>query len=311
MDHTPQFTRTRIAPTPSGFLHLGNVLSLALTCAWAQRTGAKVLLRIDDMDRDRYDPHYVQDIFDTLHFLDIPWDEGPKDLRDFEKNYSQIHRLDLYTKVLQRLQEKGLLFACTCSRSRLSKIATDSGYPGTCRSAHHPLDGQDVNWRLLTDPAENFIVPTIDNGNGPASLGNGTASPGNYVASLPASMRDPVVRKKDGSPAYQLTSIVDDQYFNVDLVIRGEDLWPSTIAQLCLAAHLPNSTFHTVHFLHHPLLRDENGEKLSKSAGATSIQYLRKQSMSAADIYTLIGKQMGLSTSVHDWQSLSAAIWLK
>jgi glutamyl/glutaminyl-tRNA synthetase len=101
-----QFNKTRIAPTPSGFLHLGNALSFELTASLAQKTGAKILLRIDDLDRERTNPPYVQDIFDTLNFLNIKWDEGPKDIIEYENSWSQIHRIGLYQNALEQLKQR-------------------------------------------------------------------------------------------------------------------------------------------------------------------------------------------------------------
>src|SRR6185312_6440352 len=102
------FKKTRIAPTPSGFLHLGNAYSFALTAALAGKYGARILLRIDDLDRERVQKQYVQDIFDTLNFLEIPWHEGPRNMDEYEKQYSQIHRLDLYRQTLDMLQQQSL-----------------------------------------------------------------------------------------------------------------------------------------------------------------------------------------------------------
>src|ERR1700761_6754186 len=96
------FNKTRIAPTPSGFLHLGNVLSFAITAVIAEKTNAKILLRIDDLDRDRVNKQYVQDIFDTLNFLEIPWDGGPRNFGEYESEYSQVHRMGLYQRVLDQ-----------------------------------------------------------------------------------------------------------------------------------------------------------------------------------------------------------------
>ncbi len=92
------FKKTRIAPTPSGFLHLGNVLSFSITAALARKTGAAILLRIDDLDRGRVTTPYVQDIFDTLNYLGIPWDEGPRNYEEYQWEYSQVYRLDSYRK---------------------------------------------------------------------------------------------------------------------------------------------------------------------------------------------------------------------
>jgi glutamyl-tRNA synthetase len=90
-----KFTRTRIAPTPSGYLHLGNALSFALTAAIARSTGAKILLRIDDLDQQRVNLAYVQDVFDTLNFLEIPWDEGPRNVIEYHDEWSQMRRMDM------------------------------------------------------------------------------------------------------------------------------------------------------------------------------------------------------------------------
>ncbi len=89
----PNYKKTRIAPTPSGFLHLGNVLSFSITAALAKKHSAKILLRIDDLDRARANDQYLQDIFDTLNFLEIPWDEGPRNVNEFKNAYSQAHRM--------------------------------------------------------------------------------------------------------------------------------------------------------------------------------------------------------------------------
>lgn len=289
------FTRTRIAPTPSGYLHLGNVLSFVITVAWARKTGAKVLLRIDDLDRDRYQPQYVQDIFDTLDFLELPWDEGPRSLPDFEQHYSQVHRLPLYEETLQALQHNGPVYSCTCSRSALqTTTTTTNAYPGTCRHKYYPLDLEQANWRLYTGNDTPITIKTLPQGT--------------ITTTLPASMQDFVVKKKDGFPAYQLASIVDDLHFGVDLIIRGADLWPSTIAQHYLAAQLPTNSFHTISFFHHALLTGANGSKLSKSAGDTSIQHLRKQGYTAAAVYSLLGEQLGIQEPVGDWQMLSGGL---
>jgi len=271
--------RTRIAPTPSGFLHLGNVLSFAITAALAREKNAAIFLRIDDMDRERTEPRYVQDIFDTLNFLQIPWDEGPRDYDTFQKEYSQIHRQHLYREALTELQRSGRVFACTCSRGDIARLNADGTYPGTCRTAGIPLDMEHTNWRLLTEGAP-----------------------------LPASVKDFVIRRKDGLPAYQLTSVVDDLFFKVDLVVRGEDLRPSTEAQIYLSQFLPANHFRSVSFYHHLLLPDTDGEKLSKSAGALSVQYLRKEGKTPADIYGIISDLLGAETPARNYIGLATAV---
>lgn len=113
-----------------------------------------------------------------------------------------------------------------------------------------------------------------------------------------------VVRKKDGFPAYQLTSVLDDVHYGVDLIVRGEDLWASTLAQLYLASLLTPDSFISNTFYHHPLLHEAPGKKLSKSAGATSIQHLRKQGAAPADIYAMIAAALAINTPVESWQTL-------
>ena len=272
------FRKTRIAPTPSGFLHLGNVLSFAITAALAKKTGACILLRIDDLDRERIEPEFVQDIFDTLHYLEIPWDEGPRNYDEYEKEYSQLRRMDLYDRALETLRATGQVFACECSRSEIARLRADGAYPGTCEHKNIPLDKKDLSWRLRTG-----------------------------AAPLPPSMKDFVIRKRDGFPSYQLISVVDDHYFGIDLVVRGKDLWPSTQAQRYLAQLLPGNRFGEAHFEHHVLLLDTTEQKLSKSAGAQSVQFLRKEGKKPGEIYSLIAAMLGVQGGVRNFTELAEA----
>lgn len=287
-EHT--FNRTRIAPTPSGFLHLGNVLSFAVTAALARSTNARILLRIDDLDRERANPRYVQDIFDTLHFLEIPWDEGPMNYLEYEQEYSQLQRMELYQQALQQLREGGHVFACECSRSQIAGVHRDGSYTGACRHKQIPLDRHNTSWRLHTAAEKELEVRALTGAT--------------IRSTLPPSIREFIVRKRDGNPAYQLTSVVDDQYFGVDLIVRGEDLWPSTLAQHYLSALLPGNLFRQRTFHHHTLLTEAGGSKLSKSEGATSVQFLRKEGKTPEDIYTLIARMLGQERRVKDFQAL-------
>jgi glutamyl/glutaminyl-tRNA synthetase len=280
-----KYKKTRIAPTPSGFLHIGNVLSFAITVALAKQSGAKTLLRIDDIDQARADKQYVQDVFDTLNFLRIPWDEGPGDSEEFHVQYSQLHRMGLYNEALKELQDNKLVYACNCSRKQVSESICQ------CQGKQMSLDVDNVSWRLITSPNKKLTVKAYNGGL--------------TEAELPAEMDNFVVRKKDGFPAYQLTSVIDDLYYGVDLVIRGEDLWHSTLAQHQLAIALGRDEFKNITFYHHPLIKDATGNKLSKSAGATSIKYLQEQATSADDIYGLIGNILGVDAPVNNWIQLA------
>lgn len=278
----PTFSKTRIAPTPSGYLHLGNVLSFALTAALAHKTGAKILLRIDDLDRQRIKDEYVQDVFDTLNFLEIPWHDGPLSLQEYKSEWSQIYRLELYHKALDRLKTHGYLYACTCSRT--------STIPCTCYNKHFGFNEPGCNWRLKTTDEE-LSVKTYPNQT--------------ICAKQPADMQNFVVRKKDGGPAYQLASLCDDLHFGVDLIVRGQDLWPSTLAQLQLAKKLRFDPFLNATFYHHPLLMASANQKLSKSAGDTSVKYLRESGKTASEIYGMIAALCGMNEVVNNWQQLA------
>ncbi len=232
----------RMAPTPSGFLHRGNILNFYLNWYAARSRGASLLLRIDDLDADRKRPEYTAGIFETLCHAGFDWDIGPGAgmtitadcTADFEVNWSQHRRLYLYHDVLARLRETGLVFACR--KSRKDVTAAGGIYPPEFRNQGLSLDDPDVAWRIKTD-------------------------------GLDPSMQDFVVRRRDGLPAYQVASVADDLHFGVTHIIRGEDLEPSTQAQQWLAGVLGETGFREIRFLHHPLVRNERGEKLSKSAG--------------------------------------------
>jgi glutamyl-tRNA synthetase len=283
------FNKTRIAPTPSGFLHVGNILSFSITAALARKHGAKILLRIDDLDRARVTPKYVTDIFDTLHFLEIPWDEGPQDAVDFEAHFSQVYRMYLYNEALEQLATGGFVFACTCSRRQLIETGSCA-----CVDKQIPLNTPEASWRLCTDNNTVLKLNSYD----------GTI----IQTQLPAVMENFIVRKKDGSPAYQLTSVIDDVFYGVDLIVRGEDLWSSTLAQIQLSAVLNKPVFNNAVFYHHPLLLEGPGKKLSKSAGSTSVRYLRQEGKSAADIFGLISDLLELSRRADNWQQLAGLI---
>lgn len=281
-----RFNLTRIAPTPSGYLHLGNAYSFALTAAIAKNTGADILLRIDDLDRDRVEMAYVNDIFDTLNFLNITCQRGPQNSEEYKNRWSQLCRLDIYSPALDKLAQSGNLFACTCSRRQLQT----PGYECWCVNKNIPLDKTGAAWRIRTDHRV-LIINTLEQGL--------------IKSTMPADMKNFVVRKKDGYPAYQLTSLLDDAYFGIDLIVRGEDLWPSTIAQHYLASILDIKAFTESTFHHHTLLTTADGNKLSKSAGSSSIQYLRGQGLSPAQVYAQIGRMMSPEKELSHWSELS------
>lgn len=245
--------RTRIAPTPSGYLHAGNALNFLIIHQVAREEDGALLLRIDDLDTERVRPEYVKDIFDSLAWLGISWDEGPRDAAGFHQNWSQTFRTDEPNAFLSRLKDSGHLYACTCSRKQVADCR--------CRDMDVPFDAQDTAWRLrVPDPC-------------PITLKNWPT--GEVHVDLRSVMRDPVLRQRNGSPAYQLASLADDTRYGMTLIVRGEDLLPSSACQIYLAGLLGLNAFLNVRFLHHPLIADGNGHKLSKSAGAYSLRAMR------------------------------------
>lgn len=244
---------TRLAPTPSGFIHPGNVYNFLLNWLWARSQGGQVLLRIDDADAARKRPEYVEDIFRVLDWLGLDWDIGPAGVADFEQNWPQAKRTDLYNDLLNELTDKNLLFACTCSRKQLGN--GEKPYPDTCRQKALPLATPEAAWRIQI---------------GNASTIEFTDRTGKLAIDIATSHGCFVVRKKDGAAAYQVSSLADDRHFGVTHIARGQDLLPSTAMQLYIDQQLSQPYFNQCQFWHHPLLISSNGDKLSKSAGHLS-----------------------------------------
>ena len=172
------------------------------------------------------------------------------------------------------MREEGLVFACQCSRTQLQ-----NGSECHCREMKLSLDALHTSWRLITDEETPLTVRTMDDFQ-TANL-------------LPECIKWFVVRKKNGLPSYQLSSLTDDEYFGIDAIVRGQDLWNSTLAQQYLALKLNKNFFQDIIFCHHPLIMDANaGNKLSKSAGANSVQHFIKAGKTREDIIKVIEELM-------------------
>lgn len=226
---------TRFAPTPSGYLHIGNAVN-ALLVAWLARAhGGRVALRIDDIDVARFRHEYLSDVFDVLQWLGIEWEVGPSDAEDFVARHSLRGRTTSYRAELAAAGDRGLeLYACRCSRSQLTGPPT-GGCPGGCRS-----DGHDyvVGETAIRARVPDDVCPQIG---------------------------DVVLWRRDDLPAYHLASIIEDRDLGVTHVVRGEDLRDSTAIQVHLAPFFDAASFAGAVFVHHRLLADASGAKLSKS----------------------------------------------
>ena len=261
-------SRTRIAPTPSGFLHAGNALNFLLTQRLALQVGARLRLRIDDLDRERVRPEYVQDIFDTLHRLGIAWQDGPSDSADHQAHHAQHLRLPAFHALLARLKERGALYACTCTRTEAVVQGGGSRCGAACRERRIAFEDSAANWRLWVP--EGAWAGLLD------------WSGARMQVDVFAAIGHPVLlqRSVDGRPprpAYQIASLSDDLAHGTTHLVRGMDLLASSACQWYMAALLEEEAFLAIRFHHHALLLDELGNKLSKSAGAGS---LRAQGMS-------------------------------
>ncbi|HRH38120.1 MAG TPA: glutamate--tRNA ligase family protein, partial [Flavobacteriales bacterium] len=251
--------RTRIAPTPSGFLHAGNGVSFLLTAKLAQRMNATLRLRIDDLDHERARTNYIDDLFESLRWLGIVPDEGPRSRSELEFEHSQMKRVARYEEYIGLLKEQGDLYACTCSRAVLKELQRKGRRSCECRQKGRSFTDPDASWRLHL-PSDAVVRME--------QLMGGTA-----LLNPAELMPDPVIEQRaslggGAKPAYQIASLIDDADHGITFIVRGEDLLPSTACQLYLADRLGLESFKRIRFVHHPLITDVNGKKLSKSEGA-------------------------------------------
>ncbi len=252
--------RTRFAPAPTGWLHLGHVVNAIFVWGLGRAAGAEVLLRIEDHDRQRARREYERALLDDLDWLGFEPDRYPTaDFRRGSCAGRQSDRHAFYAAAATRLERAGLLYGCTCSRQDIERSRAAGaivGCPGRCRDRGMPLtDG--VAWRMRTEPGEESFddwlagpqVSPVDEGS------------------------DVVVRDRHGNWTYQFAVTVDDLTQGVDLVVRGRDLLPSTGTQIRLASRLGRIA--PPRFAHHPLVMKAPGRKLSKAARDSGIRDLR------------------------------------
>lgn len=261
-----------------------------MTYAIARAQGGHILLRIDDLDKARCREEYVEDIFRTLDWLGLDYDEGPAGVADFFENWSQHTRLETYAEELDQLRQGGYLFACTCSRRQIREVSPDGRYPDTCRQLSLDFNGPRTAWRVKSPPEESSV-----------SLHRWKAA----VQEVPLDSLDAfVVRQKNRLPAYQLASLVDDTRYGINFIVRGEDLRASTLAQSYLAQLLNKEAFLQTAFWHHPLMTDAEGHKLSKTKGAGSLKAWRESGRPAEELFRRAGVQLGIEEACNSLEDL-------
>ena len=259
--------RGRLAPSPTGFLHAGHARTFGVAADRAAAAGGTLILRNDDLDRDRVRPQFVAGFFEDLSWLGLRWTEGP-DVGGPLGPYSQSERLPLYRVALERLRDCGRVYPCRCSRRDiLSAIAAPHAgdeeplYPGTCRNAAIVVrNAERVAWRFRVNDGE------------AVTFEDGQFGPQCFVAGR--DFGDFVVWRQDDLPAYQLSCVVDDAAMQITEVVRGADLLASTARQLLLYRALGLSE---PAFFHCALVTDETGERLAKRNDALSLRTLRER----------------------------------
>ncbi|MCF6227428.1 MAG: tRNA glutamyl-Q(34) synthetase GluQRS [Planctomycetes bacterium] len=276
----------RLAPTPSGLLHIGNARSFLLAWLWARSEGGKVIMRVEDIDLPRCKPEYREQALSDIAWLGLDWDEGPQ-AGDAVGKFDQHTRVDIYRQHLQTLIDKGLAYPCTCSRKDIREASSaphgEEGaiYPGTCRGKYQSAEqalsasGREPAWRFKFEGEWTFA----DSVAGETSLD----------ASI---LGDFVLWRRDDLPSYQLAVTVDDAQMGVTQVLRGRDLRVSTYRQLALYEALglnPPSDWANV-----PFLQDETGRRMAKRDGDLSMKSLREAGVDASRLVGLLAWSAGL-----------------
>ncbi len=285
---------TRFAPSPTGYLHVGNAYSALICRQWALRHHARLLLRIEDIDFTRCRTEFTQAILDDLAWLGMDWHGQVR---------RQSEHLSDYQSALERLRELNVIYPCFCTRRRIQEEINRMGlaphgedgsvaYPGTCRGLEpeqrqEGMLGQSFAWRLNTATALKLIGGKLF-----WRDGDGRIHP------VPVAMHgDAVIGRKDIGISYHLAVVVDDAAQGVTHVIRGADLRPLTGLHRLLQAllGLPDPVY-----IHHPLLLDADGRRLAKRHGAPALRELK-----AAGIRPGILRKCLLEAKDHVWREKS------
>ena len=269
--------RGRIAPSPTGFLHIGHACTF-----WTayQRTLARdgtLVFRNEDLDPQRSKSEYAAAMIEDLRWLGIQWQEGP-DVGGPFAPYEQNGRRSFYLEAWRKLRDGGFIYPCTCSRKdlALAVAAPNEGddepmYPGSCRNrisqAGQYESPAGVNWRFRVPDDETLSFE--DKGQGAQS----------YVAGR--DFGDFVIWRRDDVPAYQLAVVADDHAMEITEVVRGVDLLKSTARQLLLIRALG---YEVPSYYHCDLVRDEAGVRLAKRHDALSLRALRERGLSPEEV---------------------------
>lgn len=267
----------RLAPSPTGVLHLGNARSFLLAWLSVRAQGGQLLMRIEDLDGPRIRKGAEQECLQDLEWLGLHWD-GPI--------VRQSDREPLYAEALNQLLQQQQAYACTCSRKEVEMSASaphvgEEGpiYPGTCRAKTIPPKTDGAAFRFVV-PAEEVLFQ--DGFCGCCSI------------AVARDLGDFVIYKRDGQAAYQLAVVVDDCAMGITEVLRGDDLLTSAARQLQLGEAL---RYTMPSYAHVPLVVGEDGRRLAKRHGDTSLRAFRAQGVRAEDILGWLAWSCGLRSN--------------
>ncbi|MDR0442471.1 MAG: glutamate--tRNA ligase [Treponema sp.] len=263
--------RDRYAPSPTGLQHIGGIRTALFNCLFARSQGGKFILRLEDTDRTRSDESYVQNLYDTFSWLGIKWDEGP-DVGGQYSPYIQSERTKFYKEYTGELLKNKLAYYCFCPPERLERLrevreaarSSETGYDRLCRSinpeeaAKRAAGGEPCTIRLKIPLGE--TTRFHDHLLGDIEWKNEDINP------------DPVLLKSDGFPTYHLANVVDDHLMEISHVLRAQEWLSSTPLHVIM---YKSFGWTPPEFCHLPMVMGQDGKKLSKRHGATSIDEFR------------------------------------
>ena len=277
--------RGRLAPSPTGYLHLGHARTFWTAHQRARACAGTLIFRNEDIDQQRSRPEFEQAMYGDLRWLGLEWDEGP-DVGGLFAPYSQSQRRDLYLAAWRKLRDGGFIYPCTCSRKDLAHALSaphedddELHYPGVCRSrlaeAQTWQSPTGVSWRFKVPDGQTLAFTDLYHG------------PQKFIAGQDFS--DFLVWRRDDVTAYQLAVVVDDEAMHITEVVRGADLLRSTARQLLLMEALGYST---PAYFHCPLLRDEENRRLAKRHDSLSLRQLRKEGADPAALLKQFAQEL-------------------
>jgi nondiscriminating glutamyl-tRNA synthetase len=281
--------RLRFAPSPTGFVHVGNARTALFNFLHARRKQGKLVLRIEDTDVERSKKEYEENLIKDLKWLGIEWEEGPDVGGDFGP-YRQSERTEFYQKYAQQLIDTGHAYYCFCSPEELQKEkeAGAEGYSGKCRN----LDSEESKKRVQAGEkaAIRFKIP----GDMSIVFYDLVREKVTFDSNL---LPDPVILRSNGMPAYNFSVVIDDHLMEISVVIRGEDHISNTARQILIFDALG---FEKPKFAHLSMVMGEDNTKLSKRHGSTSLSQFREEGYLPQALFNylaLLGWSPGASSS--------------